>query len=158
MTKNKCIAVFGGTGKVGCEFAKMALESGYSLRLLVRNRSSFDLDNDNRIEVIEGDATNAKDVAAVVAGSDVVVSTLGNPYPSRGVHIMFNATENIMKAAAKQPNPPAISRLEHGLQSATRAWREGANDDSFQSLLGLAALTTSDFCEPRLIGHHFYCR
>ena len=23
----------------------------------------------------------------------------------------------------------AISRLEHGLQSATRAWREGANDD-----------------------------
>jgi len=87
-----------------------------------------------------------------------VVSTLGNPYPSRGVHIMFNATENIMKAAAKQPNPPAISRLEHGLQSATRAWREGANDDSFQSLLGLAALTTSDFCEPRLIGHNFYCR
>lgn len=52
----------------------------------------------------------------------------------------------------------AISRLEHGLQSATRAWREGANDDSFQSLLGLAALTTSDFCEPRLIGHNFYCR
>ena len=25
---------------------------------------------------------------------------------------------------------------------------------SFQLLLGLAALTTSDFCEPRLIGHN----
>jgi len=29
---------------------------------------------------------------------------------------------------------------------------------SFQLLLGLAALTTSDFCEPRLIGHHLSCR
>ena len=29
---------------------------------------------------------------------------------------------------------------------------------SFQSLLGLAALTTADFCEPRLIGYHLYYR
>jgi len=106
MTENKCIAVFGATGKVGREFVKMTLESGYSLRVLVRKRSSFEHSNDNRVEVIEGDATNAEDVTAVVAGSDVVVSLLGNPYPSRGVHIMFKATENIMKAAAQQPNPP----------------------------------------------------
>ena len=58
----------------------------------------------NRIEVIEVDATNAEDVTAVVSGSDVIVSVLGNP--SRDVQIMSNATENIMKAAAKQPNPP----------------------------------------------------
>ena len=106
MSQQKKIAVFGATGKVGREFVKMALESGYSLRVLVRKRSSFERSNDNRVEVIEGDATNAEDVTAVVAGSDVVVSVLGNPYPSRGVHIMFNATENIMKAAAKRPNPP----------------------------------------------------
>ncbi len=106
MHKAKKIAVFGGTGRVGREFVKMALESGYSLRLLVRKSSSLNFDNDNRIEVVEGDATNAKDVAAVVAGSDVVVSTLGNPYPSRGTHIMFSATENIMKAAAEQPHAP----------------------------------------------------
>ena len=77
MTENKCIAVFGATGRVGREFVKMALDSGYSLRVLVRKRSSFELNNDNRVEVIEGDATNAEDVAAVVAGSDVVVSVLG---------------------------------------------------------------------------------
>ena len=106
MTENKCIAVFGATGKVGREFVKMALDSGYSLRVLVRKRSSFELNNDNRVVVIEGDATNAEDVTAVVSGSDVVVSVLGNPYPSRGVHIMFNATENIIKAAAEQSSPP----------------------------------------------------
>ena len=106
MAENKCIAVFGATGKVGREFVKMALNSGYSLRVLVRKRSSFKVNNDNCVEVIEGDATNAEDVTAVVAGSDVVVSALGNPYPSRGVHIMSKATENIMKAVAKQPNPP----------------------------------------------------
>jgi nucleoside-diphosphate-sugar epimerase len=104
MTENKCIAVFGATGKVGREFVKMALDSGYSLRVLVRKRSSFELNNDNRVEVVEGDATNAEDVTAVVAGSDVVVSVLGNP--SRNVQIMSNATENIMKAAAEQSNPP----------------------------------------------------
>ena len=104
MTKNKCIAVFGGTGKVGREFVKMALDSGYSLRVLVRKRSSFELNNDNRVEVIEGDATNAEDVTAVVSGSDVVVSVLGNP--SRNVQIMSNAAENIMKAAGEQSSPP----------------------------------------------------
>ncbi|GMQ46724.1 NAD(P)-dependent oxidoreductase [Vibrio sp. 10N] len=104
MTKNKCIAVFGCTGKVGREFVKMALDSGYSLRVLVRKRSSFELNNDNRVEVIEGDATNAEDVTAVVTGADVVVSVLGNP--SRNVQIMSNATENIMKAAAEQSSPP----------------------------------------------------
>ena len=106
MTENKCIAVFGATGKVGREFVKIALRSGYSLRVLVRKHSSFEHNNDNRIEVIEGDATNAESVTSVVAGANVVVSVLGNPYPNRGVHIMFSATENIMKAAAQQPNPP----------------------------------------------------
>ncbi len=105
MTENKCIAVFGATGKVGREFVKKALDSGYSLRVLVRKRSSFELNNDNRVEVIEGDATNAEDVTAVVSGSDVVVSALGNP-SSRNVQIMSNATENIMKAAGEQSSPP----------------------------------------------------
>jgi nucleoside-diphosphate-sugar epimerase len=82
----------------------MALESGYSLRVLVRKCSRFEFDNDDRVDVIEGDATSAEDVTAVVAGSDVLASVLGNP--SRNVHIMFRATENIMKAAAEQPNPP----------------------------------------------------
>jgi hypothetical protein len=54
--------------------------------------------------VIEGDATNADDVVSAVAGADVVTSFLGNP--GRGVQIMFAATDNIMTAAAAQPNRP----------------------------------------------------
>lgn len=104
MTKNKCIAVFGATGKVGREFVKMALDSGYSLRVLVRKRSTFEFDNDDRVEVIEGNVTNYEDVTAVVAGSDVLVSTLGNP--SRNEHIMCKAAENIMQAAAQESNSP----------------------------------------------------
>ena len=49
MTENKCITVFGATGKVGREFVKMALESGYVLRVLVRKRSSFEHNSDNRV-------------------------------------------------------------------------------------------------------------
>lgn len=104
MTERKCIAVFGATGKVGREFFKMALNSGYTLRVLVRKRSGFEFDNDARVEVFEGDATNSDSVKSVVEGADVVVSVLGNP--NRDVQIMFKATDNIMTAAAKQPNPP----------------------------------------------------
>lgn len=103
MTETKIIAVFGANGKVGREFVNMALDSGYSLRAFVRNRDSFVHADDPRVEVIEGNATNADDVARAVAGASVITSFLGNP--GRDVQIMFAATNNIMTAAA-QPNPP----------------------------------------------------
>lgn len=59
------------------------------------------------VEVIEGDATNAADVARAVAGADVVASFLGNPGKSRNFAlIMAAAADNIMSAAADQPRPP----------------------------------------------------
>lgn len=104
MAETKTIAVFGANGKVGREFVKMALEAEYSLRAFVRNRASFAHGDDPRVEVIEGDATKADDVARAVAGANVVTSFLGNP--GKGVRIMFAATDNIITAAATQTNPP----------------------------------------------------
>ena len=104
MTKNKTIAIFGATGKVGSEFVNMALQDGYSLRVLIRRKKSFKAIDDNRIEVFEGDVTNPEHVENVIVGADIVVSVLGNTH--RNVLIMENATENIFRAATAQSNPP----------------------------------------------------
>jgi uncharacterized protein YbjT (DUF2867 family) len=104
MTGNKTIAVFGATGKVGSEFVNMALEVGYRLRALVRDRAKFSHGDNPSVEVLEGDATKADDVTRVIEGADLVASFLGRP--KKGVHIMFAAYDNIMNAAARQPTPP----------------------------------------------------
>ena len=104
MTRNKTIAVFGATGKVGSEFVNMALEAGYPLRVLVRDKAKFAHVNNPSVDVLEGDATKADDVARVIEGADLVASFLGRP--KKGVHIMFAAYDNIMNAAARQPTTP----------------------------------------------------
>ena len=104
MATEKTIAMLGANGKVGREFIKMALESGYSLGAFVRNRKSFAFTDAPGVDVIEGDATNADHVAECVAGASVVTSFLGNP--GKDLCVMATATGNIMTAAAAQANPP----------------------------------------------------
>ncbi|MCH2110971.1 MAG: SDR family oxidoreductase [Polyangiaceae bacterium] len=98
------IVVFGANGKVGRAFIPLALEAGYQVRAFVRNAEKFVLRDDTRIDIVEGDATNAEDVHRALAEMDAVVSCLGNP--NRKTLIMAKATEKIMGAAAEQPHPP----------------------------------------------------
>ena len=104
MATETTLAVFGANGKVGREFVEMALESGYFLRAFVRNRRSFAFADTPGVDLIEGDATSADDVAEFVDGASVVTSFLGNP--GKDTYIMFAATNNILTAAAAQPIAP----------------------------------------------------
>lgn len=103
MSKNKIITVFGANGNVGSHFVKQALAAGFKLRAFVRSPHKFKHADNPNIEVVQGDATNYEDVERVLAGSDVVVSCLGNV---KKVLIMYTAHDNILKAAAKQAKPP----------------------------------------------------
>ncbi len=103
MSKEMTIAVFGANGNVGNKFVNQALEAGYKVRAFVRSASKFKhLDNPN-VDIVEGDATNYNDVERAVAGSDVVVSCLGNVKKN---HIMYAAHNNILNAASKQSKIP----------------------------------------------------
>ena len=103
------IALLGATGNVGGHYARLALDAGHSLRALARNPAKLDpiipngADHPNVI-AIAGDATNPDDIANLIKGADVVVSCLGNP--TKGVHIMTAAANNVLEVAAKQPEPP----------------------------------------------------
>jgi putative NADH-flavin reductase len=70
------LAVFGATGKVGRTLTRRALEVGHEVTALVRDPAKLEVTH-SRLRVVQGDATNAKDVDAVVGGHDAVLSALG---------------------------------------------------------------------------------
>lgn len=103
MNQQNKIVVFGATGKVGTHFVEQAMHAGYQVRAFVRNRTKLSQAVTDKIEVFEGDALNSADVERAVADVDVVVSCLGGTGKRP---IMYTAYNNIMTAAAKQPQPP----------------------------------------------------
>ena len=103
MNQQHKIALFGATGKVGTHFVEQALQAGYQVRAFVRDRTKLSQAVSDKIEVFEGDTLNSADVERAVADVDVVVSCLGGTGKRP---IMYTAYNNIMTAAAKQPQPP----------------------------------------------------
>jgi nucleoside-diphosphate-sugar epimerase len=78
MKSIKKIAVIGGTGKAGRYLVEELLRRGYSLRLLLRDPSSY-LNPDPLVEIIPGDARRYETVKALAEGCEAIVSALGQP-------------------------------------------------------------------------------
>lgn len=71
------LAVFGGSGRTGRPLVERALAQGHTVRALVRTPTKVKF-QDARLELIQGDATDAAAVARTVQGTDAVVSVLGH--------------------------------------------------------------------------------
>lgn len=89
------IAVIGGTGKSGQYLVQNLLEKGYSLKLLLRHPENFILQNPF-IEVVKGDARDETAIHTLIEGSDLVMSTLGQPKGEKS--IFSDAAKNIISA------------------------------------------------------------
>ncbi len=70
------LAVLGATGKVGSKLTARALELGHEVTALVRDPTKLEITH-ARLRVLQGDATNAGDVASLVQGQDAVLNALG---------------------------------------------------------------------------------
>ncbi|QST00691.1 NAD(P)H-binding protein [Pontibacillus sp. ALD_SL1] len=70
------IAVFGGTGRVGSSFIRMALDQGHTIQALVRDQDKAHNLITEATHII-GDVTQEEDIRATVNGCDVVFSSLG---------------------------------------------------------------------------------
>ncbi|CAM3686185.1 NAD(P)-dependent oxidoreductase [Deinococcus frigens] len=70
------LAILGGTGRTGRLLIDQALDQNYSLRVLARDPSKLHR-QDERLELVQGDAMNAADIERLLTGSDVVLSALG---------------------------------------------------------------------------------
>ena len=74
------IVLFGAGGHVARRIAREALDRGHRVTGVVRDAATFQ-SYDDRLTVVEGDATDARSVAAVARGADALVNAI-SPRPS----------------------------------------------------------------------------
>src|SRR5215216_6005852 len=74
------IILFGGDGHVARRIAREALDRGHRVTGVVRDATTFQ-SYDDRMRVVEGDATDPKSVAKVSLGADAIVNAI-SPRPS----------------------------------------------------------------------------
>jgi len=112
------IVVFGANGPTGRLLTRQALDAGHRITALTRHPEAFPLSHAS-LTVVAGDALDAGDVDAVVAGQDVVLSALGVPYGRAPVSIYSGSARNILDSmkrhgvrrfagvtsSATEPNP-----------------------------------------------------
>jgi putative NADH-flavin reductase len=90
------LTIFGATGGSGRELVLQALAAGHEVTALVRRPEALSLTH-TRLDVRRGDVLNPADVAAAIAGSDVVHSALG--VHGRGpTTLVSDAVTNIVRA------------------------------------------------------------
>ena len=97
--EGRTLALLGGTGMVGGYLLRDALARGYDVRVLARTPAKLNALAD-QITIVQGDARDPAAIAALLRGSDVVISTLG-PVKGDGEAartINNTATRNVLRA------------------------------------------------------------
>jgi len=74
------LVLFGAGGQVAQRIAREALDRGHDVVGVVRNAASVRSDNE-RLTIVEGDASDASSIAKVSKGADVIINAL-SPRPS----------------------------------------------------------------------------
>lgn len=97
MNKPYKIAIIGGTGKVGRRIATKALENRYQVRMLVRNPKKLTL-SDDRIEIVEGNVQNSRDIQKILKDCQIVINTFGQPLKEKQIY--SSVTETILEIMA----------------------------------------------------------
>ncbi|WP_332249119.1 NAD(P)-dependent oxidoreductase [Paenibacillus zanthoxyli] len=87
------IAIIGGTGRAGRYLAQKALESGYGVRMLVRNPEKL-IYHDDRIQTITGDARDVSSIRTLLDGCNVVINTFGQPV--KALPLYSEITSNVL--------------------------------------------------------------
>jgi NAD(P)-dependent dehydrogenase (short-subunit alcohol dehydrogenase family) len=107
------VCLLGATGGCGRAFLGLALERGHTVRALARTPTKIESEHE-RLTVLQGCATVAKDVADAAAGCDIVVSCVGN---SDKRQIMKTLVDNVL--AVQPPRFYCITSLGMGGSSPT---------------------------------------
>lgn len=89
------LLVLGAGGRTGRLVVKQALGHGHDVTAFVRDPARLGISNE-RLTVVVGDATQAGDVQAALAGRDAVVSTLGSG-GERPVHVYSDGIANTIR-------------------------------------------------------------
>jgi len=91
------VLIVGATGGTGRQLVKQALERGFSVTAVVRDRSRMKMDHP-QLRVIQGDVLDPGSMERAMQGQEAVLSALGHTpyfYPTR---ILSEGTRNILRA------------------------------------------------------------
>ena len=115
------VFVTGGTGFVGREILAQLLQSGHTVRALVREGSADKLADQGKVEVHTGDITDSASLVGALEGCDAVIHLVGiiRAFPGRGItfkKMHVTATENILEACDEQ----GVHRYLHMSSNGTR--------------------------------------
>lgn len=92
------ITIFGGTGEIGNIFIRYALYQNHILRVYARNPDKIGM-LDKKMKIFTGELNDYDKIREAIAGSDVVVSTLGPPIKRNYKGSAFvEGHKNIVKA------------------------------------------------------------
>jgi len=89
------LAVFGANGPTGRLLCRLALDEHHDVVAFTRHPDTFPFENP-RLDVSGGDVHDAGAVAAAIAGTDAVVSTLGVPFAKTPIRVYSGGTTNII--------------------------------------------------------------
>lgn len=109
----KKISLFGATGQTGQKFLELAVNKGYEVKVLVRDKTKLKVQNP-LITIVEGDVLNLEDVSNAIEGTEIVVSLFGHVKNSPD-WLQTNGTKNIVSAMQKLDVDRIISLSGGGL-------------------------------------------
>lgn len=110
------VAIFGASGRTGRPLVEQALAAGYEIRALVRDPSKLPVDHE-RLAVVRGDVLDAVRVEEVIAGTDAVLSALGQT-KSSPKDVQTRGTGNIVAAMERHGVRRLVSLTGAGVRDA----------------------------------------
>ena len=99
MEPTSTIAVFGASGRSGLPLLRELLRRGFAVRAQARTPSKIDLE-DPRLAIVQGDYTDADDVARVLEGVEAAVTLVGHVKGS-GPDVLATGMRNLVAAARR---------------------------------------------------------
>jgi len=94
------LTVFGATGQTGKEIVRQALEAGHEVTALVRDRAKL-ADMSSKVRIVQGDSMDIIAVEDSVAGTEAVLSVLGQVRNSPP-DLLAKSAWNIVEAMKKR--------------------------------------------------------
>lgn len=91
------IAIFGANGATGRLLVAQALDAGHEVVAVTRNPTTFPFKHDG-LRIAQADVLDAMRVSEVIAGCDVVLSTLGVGFTRDPITVYSQGVQNIIAA------------------------------------------------------------
>lgn len=93
------ITIFGATGATGQPTVTQALDAGHHVTAFARTPANVPMADHPNLNIVQGDALNASDVAkAIQADTDVVISTLGHRRGAKTPDLLLKSITNIIES------------------------------------------------------------